>query len=294
LISLSSHHGFAGMLASVLLLALTAQPVAAVDGSARSSQDAGPPDAQLQQDQAELAKLDGQLKQSQARLDGLNQKLATDQQSQTQLQNEIESLARLQYEQPAFTLDRVLNARSLEQLLTNIAQSQVVSRKQEDLVKQSKELRRGDEIARDKAAQELAQVKAARAKAAQLAEQALGLQDGRAQAVAAQAASLACDPSQGGAAGCPTGSVQQIITGAFQSQGQAAVAWGLRIANCESGYNPRARNPSGASGLFQFMPQTFANTPPGRAGGSIWDPLTSSQAAAWMYSQGRQSEWQCK
>jgi soluble lytic murein transglycosylase-like protein len=91
----------------------------------------------------------------------------------------------------------------------------------------------------------------------------------------------------------PAGSIQQIIVNAFTPQGQAAVDWGLRIAKCESGYNPYAQNPSGASGLFQFMPSTFANTPPGRAGGSIWDPTANAQAAAWMYSQGRQGEWEC-
>jgi hypothetical protein len=41
------------------------------------------------------------------------------------------------------------------------------------------------------------------------------------------------------------------------------------------------------------MPSTFAGTPEGQAGGSIWDPVAQSGAAAWMYSQGRQGEWEC-
>ena len=282
----------AGLLAT-LLLVFAIQPAAAGSLAARPAQDAGSVDAQLQQAQTQLSQLDDQLKHTQSRLDGLNQKLATDRQLQAHLQQQIADLARVEYEQPVFTLDGLLNARSLAQLLTNLAQARVVSRRQEDLVKQSIKLRRADEIARDKAAQELAQVKDARAKAAQVAEKALALHDARAKAVVAQAASMACDTSPGAPAGCPSGSIQQIIIGAFQSQGQAAVDWGLRIAKCESTYNPRAVNPSGAEGLFQFMPSTFANTPPGRAGGSIWDPVAQSQAAAWMYSQGRQSEWQC-
>jgi soluble lytic murein transglycosylase-like protein len=114
---------------------------------------------------------------------------------------------------------------------------------------------------------------------------------------AAAAQQAAPKPAVAAAPAIPSyspGSIQQIIVDAFSPLGGTAVQWGLRVAKCESGYNPQARNPSGASGLFQFMPSTFANTPPGRAGGSIWDPVANSQAAAWMYSQGRQGEWSCK
>lgn len=278
---------------TTLLLTFAVQPVAAVTVTARPSQATGSVDAQLQQAQAQLSKLDGQLKETQSRLDGLNQKLAADRQLQAQLQDEMAALARVEYEQPVFTLDGLLNARSLAQLLTNLAQARVVSRRQEALVKQSIKLRKADETARDKVTQELAQIKDARAKAAQVAEKAMALQGALARAIVAHAATLACDTSPGAPAGCPAGSIQQIIIGAFQPLGQTAVNWGLRVANCESSYNPRAVNPSGATGLFQFMPSTFANTPPGKAGGSIWDPVAQSQAAAWMYSQGRQAEWQC-
>ena len=89
-------------------------------------------------------------------------------------------------------------------------------------------------------------------------------------------------------------SIQQIIIDAFSPLGSQAVQWGLRVANCESSYRPGAVNPSsGSEGLFQFMPSTFAATPQGRAGGSIWDATAQAQAAAWMYSQGRQVEWEC-
>jgi soluble lytic murein transglycosylase-like protein len=87
------------------------------------------------------------------------------------------------------------------------------------------------------------------------------------------------------------GSISSIIESAFASLGSAAVQWGLCVAEHESGDNPGAESPSGAEGLFQFMPSTFANTPAGRAGGSIWDAAASSQAAAWMYSQGQQAQW---
>lgn len=48
---------------------------------------------------------------------------------------------------------------------------------------------------------------------------------------------------------------------------------------------------SGAAGPWQFMPSTFATTPQGRAGLSIWRIDVSAFATAWMWSQGRRGEW---
>jgi Transglycosylase SLT domain len=70
------------------------------------------------------------------------------------------------------------------------------------------------------------------------------------------------------------------------------LSWALRVANCESHYNPLAVNRySGASGLFQFMPSTWnANFP----GWNIWDPYAQARAALVFYNAGRQSAWTCK
>jgi Transglycosylase SLT domain len=301
----ASRHGWlrqtrtavAGALTSLLVLALTWQPAAAADLSQTgSSQDPAALQAKLVAAEAQLAQISQQMASTQARFDELNRKLVVDQQRESELQQQVGSMARLQYEQPTFNLSTVLAARTLGQLLGEIAQARLVSKKQTTLLEQTTTLRKTEQKTRDDLGRELDQMKATRAQAAQLAEEALAVRDqalqSRALALATQAGAIACDPNQP-SGGCPAGSIQQIIAGAFASQGQAAVAWGLRIAKCESGYNPRAVNPSGATGLFQFMPSTFANTPPGRAGGSIWDPVAQSQAAAWMYSQGRQREWQC-
>jgi septal ring factor EnvC (AmiA/AmiB activator) len=65
----------------------------------------------------------------------------------------------------------------------------------------------------------------------------------------------------------------------------------VRVAQCESGLNPRAYDPySGASGLFQFMPGTFY----GHGGHDIWDPTDQSNVAAQMFAQGQSSAWTCK
>ena len=92
------------------------------------------------------------------------------------------------------------------------------------------------------------------------------------------------------------GGIQQVILNAFAPQGPPAQAWALRVARCESNFNPDAVNPSSAaSGLFQFMPSTWANTPQGRAGKSVFDPTANAQAAAWYYNAtGRTGRpWSC-
>jgi hypothetical protein len=69
-----------------------------------------------------------------------------------------------------------------------------------------------------------------------------------------------------------------------------ARAW--QIINHESQGNPLAKNRSStASGLYQFLTSTFASTPYGKAGFSIWDPCASSLAAGWMHQNGRGREW---
>jgi hypothetical protein len=52
-------------------------------------------------------------------------------------------------------------------------------------------------------------------------------------------------------------------------------------------YNRR----SGASGLLQFLPSTFATTPQGKAGLSVFDPAAARAAAKWMIGQNRLHEW---
>lgn len=70
------------------------------------------------------------------------------------------------------------------------------------------------------------------------------------------------------------------------------LSWALRVANCESHYNPLAVNrSSGASGLFQFMPSTWNSNFPGQ---NIWDPMAQAHGALVFYNAGRQSAWTCK
>lgn len=63
------------------------------------------------------------------------------------------------------------------------------------------------------------------------------------------------------------------------------------VSYCESRWDPAAQNPSGAAGLFQFIPGTWASTP--YAGYSVYSAKYASLAAAWMWRVGRRSEWVC-
>ena len=83
----------------------------------------------------------------------------------------------------------------------------------------------------------------------------------------------------------------QIIYAAADRYGQSRSAM-LAVARCESLLDPGAYNPaSAASGLFQFLPGTWATTP--FANESIFDAEASANAAGWMWSVGRRGEWVC-
>lgn len=66
----------------------------------------------------------------------------------------------------------------------------------------------------------------------------------------------------------------------------------IRVMYCESSGNPGADN-GVCKGLFQFHPGTWASTPEGAAGASIWDGYAQIRMTAWMWSVGRRGEWAC-
>jgi hypothetical protein len=99
----------------------------------------------------------------------------------------------------------------------------------------------------------------------------------------------------------PSRVVVEAISLAAATYGHGAELW--RKARCETGgtYDPRSRNPRAvatkygpehASGLFQFLPSTWRQTPYARF--SIWSPFASALAAGWMHAHGRGGEWSCR
>src|SRR5438552_1557496 len=95
----------------------------------------------------------------------------------------------------------------------------------------------------------------------------------------------------------PSGSaeIEAIIRDAAAAQGADAGQL-LRVAYCESRFNPSAYNASGASGLFQFLPSTWAanSVRAGYAGASAFDPVAAANVAAWMFARGQSGQWVCR
>lgn len=107
-----------------------------------------------------------------------------------------------------------------------------------------------------------------------------------AQAEAARIAALSNHPPA-------PANIAQAIHDAFSPLGPRAEQWAFNVAYCESRYHPTSVNSSsGASGLFQFLPSTWAFTP--WHAQSPFDPVANALAAAWLYKRDGPSQWVCQ
>jgi hypothetical protein len=89
------------------------------------------------------------------------------------------------------------------------------------------------------------------------------------------------------AANYAPGSIAGIITAAADRYG-VNPNWMIRTAECESGLNPLAYNPSGPYyGLFQFLMSTFR----AHGGTNIWNPAQQANITASMFAAGDSSAW---
>ena len=188
-----------GLRTLVVALALTgtALPthVPAVSADAPGGASVAQLNQQLTADQAKLNDLNDQVERAQGSLDVLNRQLTDDRQRETDLDRQLVMMGRLEYEQPTLSLSTILEARSLDQLLTDIAQARLVAHKQGSVLGQARHLRQQDEQARNEMAAQLARVQAARDDAARVASQTQAMRDSaqdaalraRADAIAQQA-----------------------------------------------------------------------------------------------------------
>lgn len=235
-----------------------------------------------------------QLAAASAQITDLNLKMASLERSVTDTQQrvareraQVRMLARALYAQPDSLIATIFDSASLAEAVTRIADltsagDRAAATKQaldRDLARLSRE-RAQLQSDRDR---EVALQKQLQSQFARLVAQAATL---RAQSPAPGSPPLSLGPGS-------VGTIQQIILDAFAALGTTAQQWALRVAKCESNYNPYAVNQSsGASGLFQFLPSTWAASP--YRNQSVFDPVANAQAAAWLYQRSGPSQWQCK
>src|SRR5262249_4670222 len=90
---------------------------------------------------------------------------------------QLSMLGRLEYEQPVLSLSTILQASSVQELFTNLAQARLVATKQRNLLTQSRQLKRLDQVAHDEMSAKLAAVQQARDAAAQVAAKTLAMRN---------------------------------------------------------------------------------------------------------------------
>ena len=96
--------------------------------------------------------------------------------------------------------------------------------------------------------------------------------------------------------GVPRGASREIVDAIRDASQKSGVDFKYMLAKAqtESSFDPRAKaRTSSASGLYQFMPGTWATTP--YAHRSIWSARWQSAAARWMVVVANRSrEWACR
>lgn len=143
---------------------------------------------ELNQDMARLNGITSQLEGAQATLAADNVKLAKDAKRQAELRGELDSLARLDYQEPMLDMGTVLEAQNLQQLLGDISESRLVAGRQQDLLTEAAALQRQDESARNSEARQMKAMEAEQAQAKAIAGQVADMRDN---AIAAQVAARA-------------------------------------------------------------------------------------------------------
>jgi Transglycosylase SLT domain len=276
-----------GLLVLTLVVLATIGPFANLQRAAADTGDRiDSVKAQLAAAADRASRIDQDLVRLQAEIDANRRRIATE-------RSELRSLARVMYAEPTSFPLLLAESHSLGEAITRWSDLSIAGSR-------AASLKRSLTVDARRLEQEQSQVKASRAdQQAQIVQLNAQFQQLQAQAAAesaqaaAEAASQPAPPATTRAARVPTDSIRAIIVAAFSSLGQAAVSWALRVAACESGYNQFAVNrSSGAAGLFQFMPSTWAHSP--WAAQSPFDPVANSQAAAWLYARSGPGQWVCQ
>jgi soluble lytic murein transglycosylase-like protein len=241
---------------------------------------------QVQDVKQQLAAASAQITQLDLQMSSMQQNADDTQQQIDRERLQIKLLARALYAQPDSIVGILFSAPSISDAVTRISDLTSASDRaaatkhalDKDLARlaQQRSLMQAD---RDRTGQLVRQLQDQYGKlVAQVVAQ-------RLQSPAPPQVPLSLDPGS-------VGAIQAIILDAFAPLGAAAQSWALRVAKCESNYNPYAVNrSSGASGLFQFLPSTWAGSP--YHAQSVFDPSANAHAAAWLYQRDGPSQWVC-
>jgi surface antigen len=186
-------------------------PIARPASGADLEQELTRLDQQLTADQAKLDELNGQVEHVQGEIDALSRKIVSDQKRETELDNQVAAIARSQYQRPVLTASAVLEAPTLEQLVSDLAQARLVSLRQQGFQTEAQRLRRDDQKLRDQQADKLLEVKAAKDQAVEVVNKTLTLRNQVNDQVLASRAALVVQQGQATAA-APTGALGAPVT----------------------------------------------------------------------------------
>lgn len=160
-------------------VSLAAQPASAdtpAPGSAQSAVDNATQkvndlNQQLKQQEDQLNAVTNAVEHAQGIVADKNRIVEGDRARQAQVDKEMQTVARLEYQRPALMLTNVLQARNLDQLISSVAQARLVANKEQKLHDEAKQIHDRDAAARDEAARQRDQIDANRKQAAQIVSQ---------------------------------------------------------------------------------------------------------------------------
>jgi len=241
--------------------------------------DAG---TQQQTVKQQLVAASTQISQLDLQMTALQQRVVDTQQRVDSERSQVRLLARVLYTQPDSLVAMVFESSSVSDAMTRIADLTSAG----DRAASAKRTLEHDMGSLDR---ERTQLQSDRDRQVQLRKQ-LEVEFGK---LAATLSGMSPAPPQPPIALGNASAIQQIILDAFAPLGGAGQTWAMRVARCESNYNPYAVNRySGASGLFQFLPSTWQSMP--QHSQSVFDPVANAQAAAVLYQRSGPNQWSCK
>lgn len=237
---------------------------------------------------AQMADVAEQATRTQVEIDQLQAQIPAREAAVTAERAQLRTLARAMYAQPSSPLLAVIQAPSLGEAFGQVTEMLAASGRARAT---QAALERNLAALRDQRAQLEARrgdLERQRADLDARYSQLVVQEEAARRASAASSAAVPVAPAPASVAA--GGALTDIIRAAWAPTGRGD--WAVRLAMCESTLNPNAVNrSSGAAGLFQFMPRTWAATPWHNQ--SPFDPVANSQAAAWLWLKYGSGQWDC-